>query len=214
MYTPAHFAEDRVEVLVALMRAHPLATLVTLGKQGLVASHIPLIYDPLPEPFGTLRGHMAKANPQWRDISRDVQALAIFGGPQHYVTPSWYPSTAEHGKVVPTWNYSVVHASGKLVVQHDGVWLRRNVEELTEANERQSAQPWHVDDAPAEYIDGMLHEIVGVEIVLDKLEGKWKVSQNRPATDRAGVVSGLHELGTSEACEMARLVAERGAKLE
>ncbi len=196
------------------MRDHPLATLVTFGKQGLAASHIPLIYDPLPEPFGTLRGHMAKANPQWRDISAEVQALAIFGGLQHYITPSWYPSTAEHGKVVPTWNYAVVHASGKLAVQHDCIWLRRNVEELTNANERKFTRAWRVDDAPAEYIDRMLREIVGVEITLDKLEGKWKVSQNRAATDQAGVVSGLRELGTPEACEMARLVAERGVKQE
>ena len=212
MYTPAHFAEDRVEVLVALMRAHPLATLVTLGKQGLAASHIPLIYDSLPEPFGTLRGHLAKANPQWHDTAPDSPALAIFGGPQHYVTPSWYPSTAEHGKVVPTWNYAVVHAHGKLAVRHDHAWLRRNVEELTKANERKSPRPWRVEDAPAEYIDRMLQEIVGVEIVLEKLEGKWKVSQNRTATDRAGVVEGLQALGTPEACEMAKLVADRGAK--
>jgi transcriptional regulator len=212
MYTPAHFKEERIEVLGELMRAHPLAALVTLGKQGLEVSHIPLVYNSLPEPLGTLRGHLAKANPQWRDVSPDVPALAIFGGPQHYITPSWYASTAEHGKVVPTWNYAVVHAYGKLAVRHDSAWLRQNVGELTEAHERGSAHPWRVEDAPSEYIDRMLGEIVGLEIVIDRLEGKWKVSQNRSATDRVGVVEGLERLGTLEAREMVRLVAERGTK--
>jgi len=212
MYRTAHFAEDRIDVLRELVRVHPLATLVTHGKRGLAASHIPLVYDSSPGPFGTLRGHLAKANPQWDDVSSGAQALAIFGGPQHYITPSWYPSTAEHGKVVPTWNYAVVHAHGELTVKHDQAWLRRNVEELTAANEQGSAHPWRVEDAPAGYIDRMLNEIVGVELVIAGLEGKWKVSQNRTAADRAGVVAGLQELGTSEAREMARLVAQSGVK--
>jgi transcriptional regulator len=212
MYTPSHFREERIEVLTTLMRGHPLAALVTVGEQGLAASHIPLVYDPNPEPFGTLRGHVARMNPQWRDLSPNVQALAIFAGPEHYISPSWYPSKAEHGKVVPTWNYAVVHAYGRLSVKFDHAWLRRNVEELTEANEQRSAHPWRVEDAPAEYIDRMLHEIVGVEIVIDRLEGKWKVSQNRGAADRTGVVAGLQTLGTPEAFEMARLVEDGGAK--
>jgi transcriptional regulator len=201
-----------MEVLTKLMQAHPLAALVTLGPAGLVASHIPLLYDANPSPFGALRGHVARMNPQWRDVSPDVQALAIFTGPQHYIRPSWYPSKAKHGKVVPTWNYAVVHAYGGLSVKSDHAWLRRNVEELTEANEQGSTHPWRVQDAPAESIDRMLHEIVGVEIVIDRLEGAWKVSQNRVGADRAGVVTGLRTLATAEAAEMARLVEKGGEK--
>jgi transcriptional regulator len=212
MYTPTQFREERIEVLTTLMRTHPLAALVTLGSAGLAASHIPLVYDARPSPFGTLRGHVARMNPQWRDLSPNVQALAIFAGPEHYISPSWYPSKAEHGKVVPTWNYAVVHAYGGLSVKFDHDWLRRNVEELTEANEQRSAHPWRVEDAPAEYIDRMLNEIVGVEIVIDRLEGKWKVSQNRGAADRTGVVAGLQTLGTPEAVEMARLVEDGGER--
>jgi transcriptional regulator len=212
MYTPSHFREERIEVLSRLIRTHPLAALVTAGEHGLAASHIPLVYDPIPGPFGTLRGHVARMNPQWRDASPRIQALAIFTGLERYISPSWYPSKAEHGKVVPTWNYAVVHAYGGLSVKFDHAWLRRNVEELTEANEHRSAHSWRVEDAPAEYIDRMLNEIVGVEIVIDRLEGKWKISQNRTAADRAGVVAGLQTLGTPEAKEMARLVEDSGAK--
>lgn len=206
MYMPAHFQEDRVEVLHALIREHPLAVLVTLGAGGLSASHIPLEIDPEPAPFGTLRGHVARGNPQWREFRPEVEALAIFQGPASYVSPSWYATKRETGKVVPTWNYAVVHARGPLVTHEDPAWLAGLVRRLTAGQERRFAQPWQVEDAPAEFIERQLKAIVGIEIPLARLDGKWKMSQNRPATDREGVVRGLSELGDDASRGVADLV--------
>jgi len=199
MYDVPAFREARVEVLHALIRAHPLATLVTFSSDaaaGLEANHIPLLIDPAPgpdRPFGTLRGHVARANPLWRGFNADVEALAIFQGPQGYVTPSWYPSKTQHGKVVPTWNYAVVHAHGPLKIMDDAQWLRKLVTQLTERQEARLDSPWQVTDAPPDYIDGMLKAIVGIEIPLTRLQGKWKLSQNRLPQDRDGVVKGLEQ---------------------
>ncbi|MCX7961038.1 MAG: FMN-binding negative transcriptional regulator [Burkholderiales bacterium] len=206
MYLPDHFAETRVAVLHALIRAFPLGTLVTLGPEGPEANHIPFELDPAPAPFGTLRAHVARANPLWRGLSREPRALAIFQGPQAYVSPSWYPSKREHGKVVPTWNYAVVHARGTLRAIEDRAWLRALVERLTDRHEAGRAAPWTVGDAPADYVERMLEAIVGVELTVTSLAGKWKASQNRTAADRAGVVDGLRGEGSDAAAAMAELV--------
>jgi transcriptional regulator len=200
MYIPAHFREERTEALYELIRVFPLATLVTTGPEGPIANHVPLIADE-----GRLLGHLARGNPQWRDSKGE--ALAIFTGPQHYISPNWYPSKAEHGRVVPTWNYVAVHAYGKLVVHDDPVWLRALVTRLTDMHEAQFAQPWAVSDAPADYIDGMLKAIVGIEIRIERLEGKWKLGQNRPAEDRAGTVEGLQKTESPSAARLGELMA-------
>jgi transcriptional regulator len=206
MYLPAHFAEDRVEVLHALMAAHPLATLVSHGAQGLTANHVPLHLVAAGGPQGTLQGHVARANPLWRQaVEADV--LVIFHGPQAYVTPSWYETKREHGKAVPTWNYVVVHAHGRLRAIDDADWLLGNLEALVAHHEAGFAEPWQIGDAPPEYIEKMLSAIVGIEIEITELKGKWKTSQNQPPANRAGVVAGLRELGTDEAAAMAGLVA-------
>ena len=206
MYVPAHFEETRLEVLHDLVRNHPLATLVTLDRTGLNANHIPMELDPESQSLGTLRGHVSRANPMWRDFSCDVAALAIFQGPEIYITPSWYQTKQESGKVVPTWNYAVVHAYGPLRIIEDPAWLRALVGRLTDRHEAQRAEPWEVADAPNDYIEGQLRGIVGIEIPVERLIGKWKVSQNRPEVDRKGVSRGLLELSKSNAACMAGLV--------
>jgi len=210
MFLPKHFEETRVEVLHGLVRAHPLGALVTLGAGGLEANHIPFEIDSDPAPFGTLRGHVARANPVWRELSRGADALAIFQGPATYVSPSWYPTKQEGGKVVPTWNYAVVHAYGPLRAVDDPAWLRAFVERLTNRHESGRTAPWHVTDAPADYVDKMVTAIVGIELPVIRLVGKWKTSQNRVARDRAGVVAGLEQDGGDAARAMAALVRETG----
>jgi transcriptional regulator len=208
VYNPPHFREDRLPVLHALIREHGLATLVTLGPDGLSANHIPMAVHGDDGPLGTLRGHVSRANPVWHRTAADVEALAIFQGPQAYVSPAWYPSKKETGKVVPTWNYAVVHAHGPLRVIEDREWLRALVQRLTARYEGDRPDPWRVTDAPADYVEGMLNGIVGLEIPIRRLEGKWKVSQNRPAADRTGVVAGLRAAGDRERADMADLVDE------
>jgi len=195
MYNPVHFREERTDVLHRLIREHSLAIVVTLGKEGLIANHVPLVLDPEPAPFGTLRGHLSKANSQWRDSLADVPALAVFQGPSAYVTPSWYASTEETGKVVPTFNYIVVHAHGPLQTFDDPRSLEANVRALTALHEAAFAEPWSVDDAPADFIQSQLQGIVGIEIPITRIEGKWKVSQNRVPADRQGVIDGLRAKG-------------------
>jgi transcriptional regulator len=206
MYLPTHFHETRVEVLHQLIREHPLGALVTLAPTGLDANHIPLEIDPEPSPFGTLRGHIARANPLWRELSREVDALVIFQGPGGYISPGWYPTKGETGKVVPTWNYAVVHAHGTPRFIDDRAWLRDFVTRLTDRHEAARSEPWRVTDAPADYIDTMLGAIIGVEIPITRLVGKWKVSQNRGAQDRQGVVEGLSREGGACGTAMADLV--------
>ena len=206
MYVPTHFAESRIEVLEALIRDHPLATLVTHGAAGLDANHVPLYFVPRPGTAGVLWGHLARANPLWREIGAGMDALAIFHGPEAYVTPNWYPTKREHGKAVPTWNYAMVHAHGSLRVMDDPAWLRAQVEELTARQETAFPHPWAVADAPADYIDKMLAAVVGIELTVTRLVGKWKASQNQPPANRAGVVAGLGARGP-EGAAMAALVA-------
>ena len=206
MYVPSHFEETRPEVLRQLIHDHSLAALVTLGSEGLNANHIPLELDPVPAPFGTLRGHVARGNPVWRDFSRDVEALAVFQGPQAYISPAWYQTKRETGKVVPTYNYIVVHAYGPMRIIEDRAWLRGLVERLTNRYEAGRAEPWKVTDAPADFVEQMLGAIIGIEIPLTRLVGKWKVSQNRPSVDRDGVVTGLREMNDRAAQAMSGLV--------
>jgi transcriptional regulator len=215
MYLPAHFKESRVPVLHDLIRAYPLAVLVTLDGGGLVANHIPMEIDAGAGELGTLRGHVARANPVWKSHRAEVEAMAVFQGPEDYITPSYYATKAATGKVVPTWNYATVHAYGPLRVIEDPAWLRRFVEQLTDRHEAalQHATgdaPWKVSDAPAPYIDSLVKAIVGIEVPLSRIEGKWKVSQNRPPEDRAGVVAGLSKGDDPMQHAMAELVRERG----
>ena len=198
MYIPPLFKEDRVDVLHAAIRRSGLATLVTLTGDGLIASHVPMLLDPEPAPYGTLLGHLARPNPQARGAVPGVQALAIFQGPDAYITPSWYATKRENGKVVPTWNYVTIHAHGPVAFFDDAERLREVVTRLTEREEQARAEPWAVTDAPADFIDGMLKGIVGFALPIVRLEGKWKMSQNRPAQDRAGVVAGLEGQGRED----------------
>jgi len=204
MHLPRHFEESRVDVMHALIREHPLGTLVTVGSDGLNANHIPIEVDPDPVPFGTLRGHVARANPVWRDYAADIEALVIFQGPAGYVTPSWYPTKRESGKVVPTYNYAVVHAYGPMRIVEDAAWLRNLVGQLTARFEATRREPWQVTDAPASYIDAQLRAIVGIEIPITRLLGKWKMSQNRSEADRASVLQALLAADDPVAAALAR----------
>jgi transcriptional regulator len=191
MYLPKHFAQTDIAALHALMDAHPLATLVTHGPEGIDANHIPLHLDAGASANGTLRGHVARANPLARAAAVDGEILAIFQGPQSYISPSGYATKAEHGKVVPTWNYTAVHAWGRLRLIDDPHWLLAQVRTLTATHEAALPHPWQVDDAPADYVEKMLGAIVGIEIVIDRLVGKWKVSQNQPPANQASLVAAL-----------------------
>ncbi|AZE97430.1 Transcriptional regulator [Pseudomonas orientalis] len=191
MYTPRAFALDDLPEIHQLIQHTRLAQLVTVGEHGLQASHLPLLLNPDEGPNGTLYGHLAKANPQWHDLSNGSEALVIFAGAEAYISPAFYPAKAEHGKVVPTWNYIAVHAYGKADVFSDPERLLKVVSALTERHENGRAQPWAVSDAPADYIDGMLKAIVGFTLPIDRVIGKRKLSQNRSAADMAGVREGL-----------------------
>ncbi len=202
MYIPTHFEEPRVEVMHDLMRAHPLATLVTLGADGIEANHIPLHLTTEPAPFGILRGHVARANPLWRDVSGEV--LAIFHGPQGYISPSWYATKKQHGKVATTWNYIAVHAYGELRVVDDPAWLRNQVAALTDEHEGKLPAPWAVGDAPAEFTESLLQFIVGIEIRISRLQGKWKMSQNQPPENRESVALELSARGVADMADLVR----------
>jgi transcriptional regulator len=208
MYIPRANQEDRVPVLHKLMQDQPLASLITVGSSGLFASHIPMVLEQNGA-MGLLKCHVSRANAQWRDHSPTVQALAIFSGPQHYITPTWYPEKQETGKVVPTWNYVVVHAYGFLKVIEDSAWLKAHLEKLVSIHEAASPVPWKIADAPADYISSQIKGIVGLEMTIGRLEGKWKVSQNRSERDREAVASGLADLNTPESLAMKALVEER-----
>lgn len=217
MYLPAHFAENRTEVLHGLMNEYPLATLI-LQNDRLEANHIPLqLHAPTEQaPLGILQGHVARANPMWKTARHETPALAIFQGPQAYISPAWYASKSDHAKVVPTWNYVVVHARGRLVVKDDAAWLREFLTGLTNTHETEAGSAWSIDDAPADYIAKMLASIVGFEITITELQGKWKVSQNKSVADRAGMVTGLTNYaeahtkprGNSQATAVAELISK------
>ncbi len=209
MYQPTHFREDRLEVQHGLIQEHPLGLLITAGTGGLMANPLPFALAPSASKRGTLRAHLARANPQVRELAAASDCLAVFQGPQEYVTPSWYATKQETGKVVPTWNYATVHAWGRPRLIEDATWLLRQLHEFMQHQEQPRSTPWEVGDAPGSFITAQLKGIVGLEIEIDRLEGKWKVSQNRPKKDRRGVLAGFREKGR-EAESMAALVAEYG----
>lgn len=209
MYNPPHFAQNSHEAIVDLIRQANIGELVTLGADGLLASTVPLLWEPDGE-HGRLVGHLARANQQWKTTDASVEALVIFRTVDAYVSPSYYASKAEHGKVVPTWNYVSVHARGPLVIHDDREWVRALVSRLTTRHEEDRETPWSIDDAPADFIDKQLAAIVGIEIPITALEGKQKLSQNRPAADIEGVITGLQsrtpgEQNTSKAVRAANL---------
>jgi len=206
MYVPAHFAEQRLDVLHRLIHEHPLGTLVTLQPDGLDACHIPFEIAPASAaaPHGTLRAHIARNNPLWRSATPAVDALIIFQGPQAYITPSWYAEKQASGKVVPTYNYATVHAYGPLRIIDDAAWLQALLERLTNRHEASRAQPWQIGDAPPDYIEKMLGAIIGIEIPLRRVIGSWKASQNRSDADRATIAAGLRSSDDGKA--MAGLV--------
>lgn len=193
MYVPGSFAERDLPTLFAFIEAHPLATLVThAAPEGLFATHLPLVLDRTMGPMGTLFGHVARANPHSRSITdNDSEALVIFTGPDAYITPEWYATKQETGRVVPTWNYIAVHAYAALRRRDDPEFLRPHLEALTRTHESSRPRPWHVSDAPSDFIEQQMKAIVGVELRIDRLEGKWKMSQNRSSADIDGVVEGL-----------------------
>jgi transcriptional regulator len=208
MYQPPHFVQTDPREWHGLVRAHPLGTFITQGSDGLpVADEIPFLLDTEAGDQGMLLGHVARANPLWHTHQQGVDVLVVFKGPQAYVSPGWYPSKAEHGKVVPTWNYTVVQTRGSLrVVNHDPVWLRQLLDRLTATHESHRAHPWVLSDAPEAYVSQLMQAIVGLEITLTQWSGKWKVSQNQPVTNREGVVAGLRAEGSEAAHAVAQLV--------
>lgn len=203
MYLPSHFEEKRVNALHELIQQHPFGVLVTLDANGIEANHLPFELNSHDGEFGTLRTHVARSNPVWRTSSPAVDALVIFEGPSAYISPSWYPSKEESGKVVPTYNYMAVHAYGAVRVVDDATWLRGLVTRLSDKYEQRQPAPWKVTDAPDDYIEKMLAAIVGIEIPIARMQGKWKLSQNRSRDDRNGVAANLRALGTDAASAMA-----------
>ncbi|MBA1158254.1 FMN-binding negative transcriptional regulator [Microvirga mediterraneensis] len=211
MYQPPHFREDDLAVQHALIQAHPLGLLVTFGSAGIEANPIPFVLDASASPLGTLKAHLSRANPQWRNIDPEQEALVVFQGPETYITPSWYAAKREHGKVVPTWNYAIVQARGRLTVKDDPDWLLQQIGAMTDVQEAPRPEPWAVSDAPAPFVAAQLKGIIGAEIEIARIEGKWKVSQNRAEGDRLGVSAGLRLTGDDAAHRMADLVDARGA---
>jgi len=210
VYVPKHFEQSEIAAIQALIVAHPLGSLVTVGPAGLSANHIPFELVADAGPYGRLVGHVARANPVWREVSGELQALVIFQGANAYITPSWYPSKQDGGRVVPTWNYVAVHVYGAIQVVEDPDRLKAHVDRLTRRQESAFPHPWSVGDAPTGFTEKMLGAIVGLEIDIARLEAKWKVSQNRSGQDREGVVQGLRALGTPFADQMADYVEGAG----
>ncbi|MGP9823436.1 FMN-binding negative transcriptional regulator [Ectopseudomonas khazarica] len=204
MYCPSAFRQDDLATLHQQIQASGLALLSSAGEQGLQASHLPLLLEPHEGEFGTLYGHFARANSHWRDLATGAEALVVFSGADGYVHPGWYPAKAEHGKVVPTWNYIAVHAWGQAEVFDDPERLLRLVSRLSDRHEQGRARPWAVSDAPRAYIDAMLRAIVGFALPIRRIEGKWKLSQNRSAGDQAGVRAGLAESARASDRELAQ----------
>ena len=211
MYVPKLHEELDVSVLHALVKAHPLGAWVTYSDAELIANHIPFLLDSTRGKHGTLVGHVARANRVWQSYSTTVNSVVVFQGVETYITPSWYPSKHAHGKAVPTWNYAVVHAHGLPRVIEEREWLLAHLSQLTDVHEAEQALPWRVSDAPPDFIDRLLQVIVGIEIPIEKLIGKWKVSQNRPEPDKLGVVAGLLTRDDERSRQMAKLVKQHVA---
>lgn len=208
MYQPPHFREDDREAMHRVIKTHPLGLLISHGAAGLAANPIPFLMDAQKGTQGTLRCHVARANLQWKEIGSGADVLAVFQGAQHYVHPGWYETKRETGKVVPTWNYVMVQVEGRARAVEDDNWLGRQIRDLTDMMEGRYPKPWSVDDAPPAFIESQIRGIVGIEIEITAISGKWKVSQNRSDADRQGVVDGLMERNEPESCAMAGLVHE------
>ena len=206
MYTPEAYAERRLDVLHGAIRAIGFASLVSQGQDGLEASHIPTLVDASAGEFGVLEGHFARANPHWRSLAARGEALALYTAANAYISPSWYPSKVETGKVVPTWNYLAIQVRGHVEVFDDAAALTDLVTRLTDAHERGRAEPWAVRDAPADYIATMVRGIVGFRLTIDRIEGVWKMSQNRPAADQTGVRAGLAANGDARSAAVAAVM--------
>ena len=206
MHIPKHFEENRLDILQQLMQEHPLATIITQGEDGLNANHIPLHLDATAGELGTLRGHVARANPLWRELGSG-ESLVIFHGPNAYVSPQWNPAKAQHGKAVPTWNYAVVHCHGIWQVADTPVAARKNVDELSANHEAGFERPWTLEDAPPDYTEKMLAAIVAIEMPIARIKGKWKISQNHPAATQQSVIAGLREKGDVQSLQMAALMS-------
>lgn len=209
MYNPAFYREDRREVQFDLIRTHPLGVLISGGAGGLMANSVPFTAYADEGAGGVLRAHVARANPQWQELAEGAECLVVFQGPHAYISPSWYPSKAESHKTVPTWNYATVHVWGRPTLHEDAAWLRRQIDDLTQAHEGGRPQSWQVSDAPADYVAAQLKAIVGIELAVTRIEAKWKMSQNRSEADRRGVVTGLQAEGTPAATQVAALVVDR-----
>jgi transcriptional regulator len=206
VYIPEPFSVVDIAQLVALMRARPFAALISAGPAGLNATHLPTVLKMAGERPAAIECHLARANPQWKEFSDGRDTLMIFGGPQGYIRPGWYPSKSLTGKVVPTWNYAVVHAHGRAEAIEDRAWLERHVSELSEQQEHDQPAPWATSDAPRSYFETMLRGIVGIRFEIARLEGKCKMSQNRSAVDREGVIRGLRARDAADDVELAELV--------
>lgn len=206
MYLPKHHQLSSREAIFSLMESCPLGAWVCQGDSALVANPVPFLLDRSTGPFGTLIGHVSRANPVWRNLMLNSPSVVTFQGPQAYITPGWYPSKVEHGKVVPTWNYAVAHAHGIARAIEDRGWLLDMLKRLTDTQEAKQHVPWRVADAPASYIEKMLGAIVGIEIPIDRLEGKIKASQDEAMQDRHGTVAGLHKRSHEDDKAMADLV--------
>jgi transcriptional regulator len=211
MYLPEQFREERAEVLHEFIARHPFGTLVAMSPEGLTGNHLPLLWSPREGTAGVLRGHLARANPLWKLLPADTPVLAMFMGAHQYITPSWYPAKKENGKVVPTWNYSVVHAHGTIRFSEDPAQALSIVRDLTDHQEATRAPRWRVSDAPADYIDALLKSIVPFEIALTRLTAKFKASQHRPPEERVAVAAALEEEGVS-AEDRAEVVRERSPR--
>lgn len=211
MYIPPAFREERLAIQHEFIRNNSFGTLVTVGMDGITANHIPFVLDTDASPQGTLRTHLSRANSQWQSLNASQDALVIFQGPERYITPSWYATKTETGKGVPTWNFTAVHVWGRPRVIQDTGWLAKQIDGLTAMHESGRDNPWAVADAPAGFIAAQMQGIVGIEIEITRIEGKWKVSQNRPQADREGVVQGLTAAGDERSLAMAKLVADNGA---
>ncbi|MEJ6004458.1 FMN-binding negative transcriptional regulator [Paucibacter sp. AS339] len=209
MYIPPCNAEQDLATLHDLIAKHPLGTWITLATEGLTANHIPFLIDRARGPHGTLRAHVARANPVWRELSGEQESMVVFQGPQSYITPSWYPTRLNSGAVVPTWNYAVVQAKGIAQVQHDPAWILQMISDLTDQQESTRALPWKVSDAPAAFIERLAQAIVGIEIPLDSLSGKWKLSQDEAHADRLGTVAGLAASMDVNSQTLSHMVNER-----
>lgn len=203
MYLPPHFATDDPEALHQLMRAHPLGALITHGSQGLDANHLPFEFAQETEGQGVLRAHVARNNPLWQEVQDGDEVLVIFKAEDAYISPSWYPSKHDHHKQVPTWNYSVVHAHGRIQIRDDARFVRRLLANLTRHHEAGEPTPWKMADAPREYMETMVQTVVGIEIEIKRLVGKFKLGQNKDEADRQGAAHALHARGLVEvACDM------------